>query len=153
MKVPDNWEAAAAEHTNPLSGALQPFQFASEFIDTSRIPAKSNPTEGNENQKIVMQTMAINLQPTQEDIKHLRFTHQADGGANFAATDRIDLLHDYKACSKPIAIVAFFSQDDNSDTPPQGHTAIGEGLLKLIGDHGEIIPMRMLYAHLILPVQ
>ena len=146
MKAPDNWEAAAAEYTDQhLSGALQPFHLVPEFIDSSRAQGKSNSTEAPETQQIIMQKMAINLQPQQEDVKQIRFTHQADGGANFAATDRIDLLHEYKDYEKPIAIIAFFSQDDESTSPPQEHTAIGEGLLKLIGDHGEIIPMRMLY--------
>ena len=89
-----------------------------------------------------MRKMRINLPA--DDVKQLRFTHQADGGANFAATDRLDLLHDYRVYKKPLSIVAFFAQDDDS-SPPQQHTAIGEGLLKLIGDHGESIPMRMLY--------
>jgi hypothetical protein len=80
------------------------------------------------------------------NIKHLRFTHQADGGANFAATDRQNLLHSYnKMHHTPIAIVAFFSQDTDTNTTPQEHTVTGEGILKLIGDHGEITPMRMLY--------
>ena len=89
-----------------------------------------------------MRKMRINL-PT-NDVKQLRFTHQADGGANFAATDRLDLLHDYRVYKKSLSIVAFFTQDDDS-SPPEQHTVIGEGLLKLIGDNGEIIPMRMLY--------
>jgi hypothetical protein len=56
--------------------------------------------------------MKINLQ--QDNVRHIRFTHQADGGANFVATDRLDLLHNYKPYSKPIMIVAFFSQDDGN---------------------------------------
>jgi hypothetical protein len=91
---------------------------------------------------IVRNKMTINF--TKEDVKHLRFTHQADGGANFAATDRLDLLHEYKPYAKPLSTVAFFPQDKDSP-PQQEHTAIGEGLLKLIGDNGEAIPMRMLY--------
>jgi hypothetical protein len=41
--------------------------------------------------------------------------------------------------------VAFFSQDEDSPNTQQEHTAIGEGILKLIGDNGETIPMHMLY--------
>ena len=85
-----------------------------------------------------MRKMRINL--LADDVKQLRFTHQADGGANFAATDRLDLLHDYRVYKKPLSIVAFFTQDGDS-SPPQQHTAIGEGLLKLIGDNGVIISM------------
>ena len=92
-----------------------------------------------------MQTMVIYLLPLQENIKQICFTHQADGGAAFASTDQIDLLHDYKVYLKPIAIVSFFSQDNDSNTPPQEHTSIDEGIPKLIKYHGEIIPMWMLY--------
>jgi hypothetical protein len=133
INVPNNWEAAAVEFTTSLTGALQPFNLVPGLIDTSLVQAKPNPTQEKESPKIVMQTMATNLQPLQEDIKQtVQFTNQADRGANFAATDRIDLLHDYKLCLKPIAIVAFFSQDDESNTSPQEHTAIGEGILKLV---------------------
>ena len=66
-----------------------------------------------------MRKMRINL-PT-DDVKQLRFTHQANGGANFAATDRFDLLHDYRVYKKPLSIVAFFAQDDDS-APPQHST-------------------------------
>jgi hypothetical protein len=121
------------------------FRSTSSNINASRVQSKSNTLNTRETMKVTMQTMAINLQPMQEDIKQLRFTHQADGGANFAATDRHDLLHSCKLCHKPIAIVAFFSQDNDTNTTPQEHTAIGEGILKLIGDHGEIIPMGMLH--------
>ena len=96
MMAPENWEVAAAEYTDNLSGALQPFHLVPEFIDSSLLQGKSDPTVASEIPKVILQTMAINLQPQQEDIKQIRFTHQADGGANFAATDRIDLLHEYK---------------------------------------------------------
>lgn len=52
-----------------------------------------------------MKTTKINLQL--DDIR-IQFTHQVDGGANFAATDQLDLLYDYKPHIKPIAIIAFF---------------------------------------------
>jgi hypothetical protein len=75
-----------------------------------------------------LKSMKLSQQP-QEDIREIRFTHQADGGANFAATSKLELLHNYKPYIQPIAIVAFFSQDDDSNTQPQEHTAIGEGIL------------------------
>jgi hypothetical protein len=90
---------------------------------------------------ITMKTMKTNLQ--QDDMRQIRLTHQAEGGANFAATERLDLLHNYKPHIKSIPIVAFFSQEEDGEAqqPQESQTAIGEGILKLIGDYGEMIPM------------
>jgi hypothetical protein len=89
-----------------------------------------------------MKKMWMNL-PT-DDVRQLQFTHdQADGGANFAATNRLDLLHDCRVHKMALLIVSFFTQDNGSSRQEQ-HTATGEGTFKLAADSGEIIPMRML---------
>jgi hypothetical protein len=144
MQAPPNWEEAAADYLTPIAGALHPFNLVPEYIDARLVQVPQNPSKEKETTNVTVQSMKISRQP-QEDIREIRFTHQADGGANFAATSKLELLHNYKAYIQPIAIVAFFSQDEDSSTPPQEHTAIGEGILKLIGDYGEVIPMRMLY--------
>jgi hypothetical protein len=113
------------------------------YIDSHIVKPLEDPPPEKMATSVTMKTVKINLQ--QDDICQIRFTHQVDGGANFAATDRLDLLHNYKLYIKPIATVAFFSQDDENAQPQESHTAIGEGILKLIGDYGDIIPMRMLY--------
>jgi hypothetical protein len=67
MQAPNDWEAAAAEYLAPMSGALQPFQAVPECIDASRVQSKSNTLNTRKTMKVTMQTMAINLQPMQED--------------------------------------------------------------------------------------
>lgn len=143
MQAPAAWEEMATEYYQSMDGAfLQPFNMVAEYIDSRIVQPPKEPPPEKTATNVIMKTMKINLQ--QDDIRHIRFTHQADGGANFAATDRLDLLHNYKPYIEPISIVAFFTPEEG-DAPQESHTAIGEGILKLIGDHGEIIPMRMLY--------
>jgi hypothetical protein len=147
MQAPTNWEeAAAADCLTPVSGALHPLNLVPGCIDASLAQAPHKPSKEREITNVTLQSMKITRQP-QQNAREIRFTHQANGGANFAATSELELLHNCKACMQPIAIVAFFSQDDDiSTTPPQEHTAIGEGILRLIGDYGEIAPMQMSHA-------
>jgi hypothetical protein len=134
------WQEIAQEYSTDAS-ALHPFSIIPEYYDGRIIPtAKTQKDTSIES--VTMKKMRINL--PNEDVRHIRFTHQADGGANFAATARFDLLHEYRVYKKALSIVAFFSQDNDS-APQEQHTAIGEGILKLIGDQEKIVPMRMLY--------
>jgi hypothetical protein len=130
------WNEFAHEFATEAS-ALQPFAMAPEYYDARILPKMDQPQQ---EEGVQLNKMRINI-PT-DATRQLRFTHQADGGANFAATDRLDLLHDYKVYEDPLPITAFFNNETES---PQQHSAIGEGILKLIGDAGEVIPMRMLY--------
>jgi hypothetical protein len=103
---------------------LLPFNVVPEYIDARIMPAsKQQVNLASTFEGVVMKNMKINF--TKKDVRHLHFTHQADGGANFAATDRLGLLHDYRVYAKTQSIVAFFPQD--KDIPPQEeHTALAK---------------------------
>jgi hypothetical protein len=142
IQAPPDWETIVKEYAPLKPGPMHPFGTLTEYIDSRILP----PTKRSQiptTTGIILKKMTVNM-PATPDVRHIRFTHQADGGAHFAATDRLDLLHNYRIFNKPITIVAFFPQDEDNPQE-QAHTAVGEGFLKLIGDHGEIIPMRMLY--------
>jgi hypothetical protein len=143
MQAPADWEDIAKEYQS-MDGALHPFTTAIECIDSRIMKPPEELPPAKTDTSITMKTMKINLQ--QDNIRLIRFTHQADGGANFAATEQLDLLHNYKPHIKSIPIVAFFSQEEDGEAqqPQESHTAIGEGILKLIGDYGEMIPMRLM---------
>ena len=143
MLAPVEWATIAEEFRTTTIEPLHPFSMVPEYIDSRISPIVQHPQDTLKTRGVVIHSMKLNFAQDKE-VRKIRFTHQADGGANFAATDRLDLLHAYKHYDKPLAILAFFPQEEES-RQTQEHTAIGEGILKLIGDCGEVIPMRMLY--------
>jgi hypothetical protein len=88
-----------------------------------------------------------NIDKNEHGIENENFTTtiatQGDTGANYSATDKIDVIHNYKKFAVPQE-VGVFSGDETS-TMLQ---ALGEGVIKILSDQGSIMEWTVLYTPL-----
>lgn len=102
-------QSPMSEYSPTMTGALHPFSsIPPKYIDSCISPWICTTTEG-----VVLKTLQINF-ATDSDVRHIHYTHQANGGANFSAADHIDHLHKYRVYSKVIATCRIFPKDDDS---------------------------------------
>jgi hypothetical protein len=78
--------------------------------------------------------------PVQKGILTTTMAAQGDTGANWSATDTIDIIHNYVEFETPQEVGVF--SDDKTGSTLQ---ALGEGVIKIISDQGSIMNWTVLY--------
>ena len=84
MHIPTGWEAIAAEFKPTATGALHPFNMVPEYIDNRILPITCHQQDMPKIKGVVIHSMQLNFAQDKE-VRQIRFTHQADGGANFCS--------------------------------------------------------------------